>query len=191
MIELYVVRHGETDFNKNGRYLGRTDEPLNIIGVNQAKQLAEKASCLNIEIIYCSPLKRALKTAEFIKVKYGCEIIIDNHFIERSIGVYEGLTKDEAKNKHPDLYTRNITRIFDEAPPNGETINEVIKRVFIGLDEIKKQNKFSNILISTHGFIAKVINKYFNSKISDQDFFDFSLANAEIKKYTLNDVLKN
>ncbi|MEK7130469.1 MAG: histidine phosphatase family protein [Patescibacteria group bacterium] len=187
MKNIFVIRHGETSFNKNGRYSGRTDEPLNTIGINQAKQLAEKASCLNIEIIYCSPLKRALKTAEFIKVKHACGIIIDNHFIERSIGIYEGLTKDEAKNKYPDLYTRNITRIFDEAPPNGETINEVIKRVFIGLDEIKKQNRFSNILISTHGFVAKAINKYFNPKITDQDFFDFNLANAEIMKYTFDD----
>ena len=97
MKNIFVIRHGETSFNKNGRYSGRTDEPLNTIGINQAKQLAEKASCLNIGIIYCSPLKRALKTAEFIKVKHACGIIIDNHFIERSIGIYEGLTKDEAK----------------------------------------------------------------------------------------------
>lgn len=191
MKNVYVIRHGETDFNKDGRYSGRIDTPLNAAGIAQAKQLAEKTRGLNIEVIYCSPLNRAIETANLIKSQTNCEIIINNHFIERSLGIYEGLTKDEAKNKHPDLYTRNITRIFDEAPPNGETINEVIKRVFIGLDEIKKQNKFSNILISTHGFIAKVINKYFNSKISDQDFFDFSLANAEIKKYTLNDVLKN
>lgn len=186
MKNIFIIRHGETDFNKNGRYLGRTDEPLNTIGINQAKQLAEKARDLTIEVIYCSPLKRALETAEFVKIKHACEIIIDDHFIERSIGVYEGLTKNEAKNKYPDLYARNITRIFDEAPPNGETINEVIKRVFIGLDEIKKQNKFSNILISTHGFVAKVINKYFNPKITNQNFFDFNLANAEIMKYTFD-----
>ena len=186
MKTLFVIRHGETDFNKKGRYLGRTDEPLNDIGIDQAKKLAEKTSDLDIEIIYCSPLKRAIETTDFIKTNHNCEVIIDKHFIERSIGIYEGLTKEEAKNKYPDLYAKNITRIFDDAPPKGETIDEVMERVFFGLNKIKNQNKFSNILISTHGFIAKVINKYFNPKISDQEFFDFSLANAEIKTYNFN-----
>jgi len=185
---MFVIRHGETDSNKEGQYLGKMDESLNAIGINQAKKLAEKTSDLDIKIIYCSPLKRAVETAEFIKINHGCEVVIDKHFIERSIGVYEGLTKEEAKNKYPDLYAKNITRIFNDAPPNGETINEVIKRVFAGLNEIKNQNKFSNILISTHGFIAKVINKYFNPQLSDQEFFDFILANAEIKTYNFDDL---
>lgn len=186
MKKIFVTRHGETDFNKKGRYLGRTDEPLNRIGIGQAKKLAEKTSALDIEIIYCSPLKRAIETADFIKTNHNCEMIVDKHFIERSIGIYEGLTKEEAKNKYPDLYAKNITRIFNDAPPKGETINEVMERVFIGLNNINNQNKFSNILILTHGFIAKVINKYFNPKISDQEFFDFSLANAKIKTYNFD-----
>lgn len=186
MTNIFVIRHGETDFNKNGKYLGRIDIPLNSVGIAQSKQVAQKVGSLNIQVICCSPLKRAKETADFIKLKNNCEIIIDNHFIERSVGVYEGLTKDEAKNKYPNLYAQNITRVFNGAPPGGETINAVIGRVFVGLDEIKNQNKFSNILIVTHGFVAKVINKYFDSKITEQAFFDFSLANTEIKKYTFD-----
>lgn len=188
MIELYIVRHGETDFNKNGKYLGRINVSLNSAGISQANQLAEKVSELNIDIIFCSPLKRTVETARIIKSRHNCEIVIDSHFIERSVGVYEGLTKEEAKNKYPDLYERNITRVFNEAPPNGETINEVIKRVFYRLDEIKRQDRFFNIMIVTHGFVAKVINKYFNPKTTEKDFFYFSLTNAEIKKYILNDL---
>lgn len=183
---IYVIRHGETDFNKNGKYLGRTDISLNTVGMAQAKQLAEKAGNLNIEVIFCSPLNRALETAEFIKPNHACEIITDNHFIERSVGIYEGLTKEEAKKEYPELYIRNITRIFNDAPPKGETINQVKERVFSGLDEIRKQNNYSKIMIVTHGFVAKIINKYFNPNISDQDFFDFTLENAEIKRYTFN-----
>ena len=184
MIDLYIVRHGETDFNKDGKYLGRTDISLNSIGITQAKQFAEEIHGLDLDAIYCSPLKRAVETANLIKLKHDCKIIINNHFIERSIGIYEGLTKEEAKNRYPDFYRRNITRIFNDAPTNGETINEVINRVFSGLDEIKRQKKFSKILIVTHGFVAKVVNKYFNPEISDQSFFDFSLSNSEFKKYS-------
>ncbi|SRR6056297_1400484 len=191
MKKIFVIRHGETNSNREGRYLGRMDESLNAIGINQAKKLVEKTSDLDIEVIYCSPLKRSTETAEFIKINHSCGVVIDEHFIERSIGVYEGLTKEEVKNKYPDLYAKNITRIFNDAPPNGETIDEVIKRVFFGLNKIKNQNKFSNILISTHGFIAKVIDKYFNPQTSKQDFFDFRLNNAEIKKYIFNGSKRN
>lgn len=182
---IYITRHGEIDLNKDGKYSGRINVSLNSTGITQAKQLAEKANDFNVDVIYCSPLKRTMETAKFVKSKHNCEMIIDNHFIERSVGVYEGLTKKEAKNKYPDLYKQNITRIFNQAPPNGETIDEVIERVFIGLDKIKKQNRYSNIIIITHGFVAKVINKYFNPKISKQDFFDFRLSNAEIKDYSI------
>jgi len=185
MIELYIIRHGETDYNKENRYLGGIDIALNQNGIFQAKQLAKKVADLNVQIIFSSPLKRAIETTEIIKAKNNCEIIIDDHFIERSVGVYEGLTKDEAKAKYPDLYANNITRIFDDAPPNGETINDVLKRVYDGLDNIKKQNKFSRIMIVTHAFVAKTINKYFNPRISEQEFFDFVLDNSEIKQYTL------
>lgn len=191
MIKLYIVRHGETDYNKKGKYLGRTDISLNSAGIAQVEELAKNSDNLNIDVIYCSPLKRAKQTAEFIKLKHGCEIIIDDHFIERSVGIYEGLTKEEAKRNYPEMYEQNITRIFNKAPLNGETINEVIKRVFFGLNEIKKQNKYSKIMIVTHGFVVKIINKYFNFEISEQEFFDFTLNNAEIKRYILNNFYKN
>lgn len=185
MPNLYIIRHGETDYNKFEKYLGRTNIPLNSLGITQAKRLANKLKNLNIKIIYCSPLKRTAETAGFLRAKHDCEFIVDNHFIERSVGVYEGLTKFEAKKKYPELYARNITRIFDDAPPNGETINQVIKRVFSGLDNIRKENKYSDIMIVTHGFIVKVINKYFYPEITEQEFFNFNLSNASIKKYTL------
>jgi len=185
MKQIFIIRHGETDYNKNGRYLGRTDISLNKNGISQAKELAGKISNLDFDIIYCSPLKRTVETARFIKQKHACEFIIDDHFIERSVGIYEGLTKDEAKNKYPDLYARNITRIFNEAPPDGETINEVIKRVSDGLNNIKKQNQFSKIMIVTHAFVAKAVNTYFNPQISEREFFDFKLENSGIKIYSL------
>lgn len=185
MIEFHIVRHGETDYNKEGKYLGRMDVLLNLAGIAQAEELVENSDNLDIDVIYCSSLKRAVQTAEFIKLKHDCEVIIDDHFIERSVGVYEGLTKEEAKRNYPEMYEKNITRIFNEAPLNGETINEVTKRVFFGLNEIKKQNKYSNIMIVTHGFVVKIINKYFNPEISEQEFFDFSLNNAEVKRYIL------
>jgi len=179
---IYIVRHGQTDFNIQGRYLGRTDLSLNLTGRQQAERLIEKVKDLNVDFIFSSPLKRTIETAEIIRSD-GYSIIVDPHFIERASGVYEGLTKEEAREKFPDLYKKNITRIFNNAPTNGETIQEVQDRVFDGLDKIKKNYNNRNIIIVTHGFVSKVINKYFNQQILESDFFDFVLQNAEIKKY--------
>lgn len=182
MSKVYVIRHGKTDFNEQGRYLGRTDISLNFNGIQQAKELAGIVKKLNIYVIISSPLKRAIETAEIIKPD-GLKIISEPAFIERSLGVYDGLTKDEIRGKYPDLYLKNVTRIFDEAPIGGETIIEVQNRVSAGLDKIEKIYKNKNVLIVTHGFVSRSINKHFNPHISKKDFFDFILQNAEIKKY--------
>ena len=185
MKKIYIIRHGKTDFNEQERYLGCTDLSLNANGRKQATDVKNHLSSLNIDVIISSPLKRARETAEIIKLD-NIEIISDSAFIERSVGVYEGLTRDEAKQQYPDLFVRNITRIFNKAPTGGETILEVQNRVFTSLDKIKKNYQGKNVLIVTHAFVAKVINKYFNPQISEQDFFDFVLQPAEIKEYQFN-----
>ncbi len=183
MITLYIVRHGETDYNKECRYLGRTDLALNSTGIHQAEELAEKIKDIPIDVVVSSPLKRTLQMARIIMP--GKEIIQDNHFIERSPGVYEGLTKEEAKSKYPDLYRKVVTRIFNEAPPQGETIKQVQDRVFNGLDDLKLKYPDRNILLVTHAFIAKVINKYFHHDLTEDNFFGFVLPLASIIKYEM------
>ena len=179
---LHIVRHGETKYNTQGKYLGRTDQSLNTKGRQQALGLVHKVADLNIDLIISSPLKRTLETAEIIKPN-KLQIIIEPSFIERSIGVYEGLTREQAKKKFPNMYKKDITRISNDAPTNGETILEVRKRVFNVLDNINKIYSGKNILIVTHAFVAKVINYYFNQQISEDNFFKFVLQNAEIKSY--------
>lgn len=184
MPKLYIIRHGKTDFNEQGRYLGRIDISLNSVGRREVALLAERIKNSDIDIIVSSPLKRAIETAEIVK-PVGCKIVVNDAFIERAVGVYGGLTKDGAKEKYPDLYRRNITRIFDDAPTGGETIFDVQNRVFEGLDEIKKNYKNKNILLATHAFVAKVINKYFNPQIAEKDFFDFVLGNGDVAEYQI------
>ncbi|PIS41151.1 MAG: histidine phosphatase family protein [Candidatus Kerfeldbacteria bacterium CG08_land_8_20_14_0_20_42_7] len=183
MIALYIVRHGETDYNKQGRYLGRTDISLSSDGIRQAKELTMEVKGFPVDVVISSPLKRTMEMAHIIAPDK--DIVKDDHFIERSIGVYEGLTKQEAKNKYPDLYGRNITRIFNEAPPHGETIKQVQERVFEGINELKQKYQGKNILLVSHAFIAKVINKYFHPDLSDEDFFKFVLPLAGIAKYKI------
>lgn len=93
---IYIVRHGQTNWNKEGRYAGRKNIPLNEEGILQAKQLKEKLKNIKFDIVITSPLKRAIQTAQEITNQ---KIIIDERIIERSNGELEGKLKTEIKEK--------------------------------------------------------------------------------------------
>ncbi len=184
MKKLFIVRHGEIDLNVEKRYAGSTDTELNTNGLKQASKVANEAKKLNIDLIITSPLKRCRHMAEIINKKIDCSVIVMNEFVERSVGVYEGLTREEAKEKYPELWAKNITRVYDSAPTNGETIREVETRVTAGLEKIKIKYPEKNILIITHAFIGKIMNKLLNS-LTKEEFFEYTLDNAKIVKYKI------
>lgn len=162
MEKLIVVRHGETNYNVEGRYCGRTDIGLNEKGHEQAKILAQKLHDMSIDIIISSTLRRAEETASIISNELKLPVIEMDEFVEKYVGVYEGLTKEEAKNKYPLMWERN-------APEGAESLESVEERVFKALNTIGNEyvgNK--NVLIVTHGFISKVIYKYFNNSSEDR-----------------------
>ena len=183
MRKLYVVRHGEIDFNTEERYAGSVDVELNNKGLEQTYDIAKEISKLNIDLIITSPLKRCNDMANIIHKIINTPIIKMSEFSERNVGVFEGLTREEAKNKYPKLWVKNITRVYNDAPTGGETIREVESRVFSGLKKIKKKYSDKNILVITHGFASKVIHKFFNTTITEEDFFKYKLNNANIKEY--------
>ncbi len=103
---IYIVRHGQTDYNVEGRYGGRIDVPLNDTGIKQAQELHEKLKDIKFDLVYSSPLQRAIKTAEII---CDNEIIKDDRIIERDNGELEGKLKTEI-DVFPDFKDPNETR---------------------------------------------------------------------------------
>lgn len=180
---LYVVRHGETDHNMQKRYAGSTDVPLNAVGIQQAKDTAKQLSAKSFDVIVSSPLKRALRTAQIIKEHHTeAPLVIMNEFAERCVGVYEGLTRDEAKSKFPELWVSQSTSKLDEAPVNGESIRQVDDRVAIGIRKLKEQYANSTLLLVCHGFVSRVINRQINN-IPFEKMHDFSLGNCQTIVY--------
>lgn len=182
MGQLFIVRHGEINFNTQGRYAGSSDVGLNDKGLRQAHNIASETSKLNIDLIITSPLKRCRSMAGIINELINVPIIVMDEFRERNVGVFEGLTKEAAKNQYPELWAKNITRIYDDAPTDGETIREVEVRVFAGLKKIQTKHAGKNTLIVTHAFVGKMINKFFYETTEEQ-FFEYILDNAKIVKY--------
>lgn len=180
-MELYVVRHGQTDFNKNNLFQGHKDISLNDIGIEQAKQLALKIADLRFDKILVSPLKRAIQTAEYINEKINVLLIIEDSLIERSFGNMEGKPNREDCNIQMMLdYKKNINI------ENIEPIQTFFKRVYNFLDNIKDMYKNNKILLVTHASVSQVIECYFNRQIEELNYESLekmTLKNCEIRKY--------
>jgi probable phosphoglycerate mutase len=179
---LYVVRHGESVFNIEGRYGGIIDIPLTPKGLEQAKQLAEKLNEINFEIIITSSLMRARQTAEIINEVFNVPFVVSDEFKERNMGVYGGLTKDEIIEKYPDLWERKCTRQWNDAPTNGETYQQFDERITKGLKNLEDEYPDKSVLLVTHGYVSRVINRHYKNLLFDEMHF-FDLENCEIAEY--------
>ncbi len=185
MLRLLVVRHGQTDYNAQRRYQGAIDVALNATGVRQAEALAQRLPADEIDVIISSPLERALQTARIIAQSLPCDVQVMEHFRERSVGVYEGLTSEEVKAKYPDLWGQRLTRQMNQTPPGGETILEVGCRVEEGLGQLKERYPNKTVLLVAHAFIARVIYGIVND-VSDEQFYAYRLENGEVAEYHLD-----
>ncbi len=155
-MDIYIFRHGQSTYNVMGRTQGHTNNSeLSEMGIKQAVEIGQKLKDKNIEIIISSPLKRAMQTANYANQSLNVNIIEDNHFIEVDIGDGEGLHYTEIQAKYGDFYHKwkNDETALDISYPNGETKREVRTRLFKGLDNYIKQNKYKSFAISGHGII--------------------------------------
>lgn len=162
-MKIFIIRHGQTEWNALGKLQGRQDIKLNEVGRKQAARTSKKIKNEKIDIIITSPLKRAKETAEIINEQFNVEIVEDDRLMERCYGDFEGITKadlKEKKIKHPELndacnYMKNIN-IF-----NMETIQDLCARIYECLDEITVKYQSKNVLIVTHGSASIPIKCYF------------------------------
>ncbi len=181
MQSIYVIRHGETDYNKIHRIQGTIDTNLNDKGVQQAEIASELLKTYEIDVIVSSPLKRAYQTAEVIANQLGKQIIIHDAFVEKDFGILQGKTLDEIEVDHGVLFTA-IKGTYHVAAPRGETNAAVINRVEAGLKELACKYHDKKLLIVTHGGVARVLYKLLDQP-SDEAFFAFKCENCELQTY--------
>ena len=153
-MKLYIVRHGETEWNKARKIQGQVDIPLNEFGRTLAKKTAKGLADIKFDLCYTSPLVRARETAELILAGGTTQIIEDARIEEMAFGEYEGRCCSKKGWELPDEFGR----FFDgpdryQAPEGGEDFAQVKKRTGEFLNELCKKTEYqnSNILIATHG----------------------------------------
>jgi len=136
MTEIIIARHGQTEWNVAEVFRGRIDIELDETGTKQAGLLAEYLGSREIDAIYSSPLKRALKTAEAIARHHSLEVEITPLLIDFNFGKWQGLPHREVQEKYKELYaewTRNPQQV---RMPDGESLGEVRERATGVVDEV-------------------------------------------------------
>lgn len=180
-MEILLTRHGQTEWNVLGKVQGRADIELNERGIEQAEGTGKVLKSEQIDLIICSPLKRAKQTAEIINKDRNISIIYDEDVIERDFGEFEGINKKEFDFEGYWSYKQNSK--YEKA----ENIKDFFDRVYNFLDKIKEKYKDKRILIVAHGGISIPVNCYFNGIPEDDNLLNLILGNCEVVKYQYKD----
>ena len=174
-MKVYIVRHGEVPHNALKQY-NNENEDLNENGIRQANELKEKIKNINYDIIISSPLLRAKHTAQIINVN-NKKILINDKLKERDAGDLSG--KPLTVTNRDEYWNYNTTIRYG----TSENIREFFKRIYNFLEDLKKED-YESVLIVAHSGVSKAFNGYFEG-IKDGMFLDRGLRNCEIKEYEI------
>ena len=177
-MKLYLVRHGQTDWNVQMLAQGRTDIPLNSTGIAQAEALRDRVKDYKFDICYCSPLVRAAKTAEIV-VDGRCKIVPDKLLVERCFGKYEGTSPadDWLKYWHLDC---------NDDEMGMEPLTKVFERSKEFLEKIRKNHSSdASILVVGHGGMLKTLHYNIVGYEDDTDFMSMHFKNGDIWEYEI------
>lgn len=150
MVKLIIARHGESEWNTEGRYQGLKDPPLTERGRKQAELLARELKKESIDFIFSSPLKRAFETAKIIGDHLGIEPVIDRRIIEIDHGVWSGMLVSEVKEKFREDFEKWISEPHKVVFPEGESLEDVYKRVSEFINDIKRDYGGKTLLVVSH-----------------------------------------
>jgi probable phosphoglycerate mutase len=151
MGELLLIRHAETDFNRQLRFQGHVDAPLNANGLAQAERLAERLADEPIDLLVTSDLLRARQTAAPWAARRGLRPMADARWREQAFGVLEGLDAPTIRARHPALWAAWVRHEADHAPPGGESHREFFDRIWQALREWTATHPGARIAVVTHG----------------------------------------
>jgi broad specificity phosphatase PhoE len=185
-MHLFLIRHGETDWNNEHRIQGNTDTPLNANGIAQAKQLAARIAGEKIAALYASPLARARATAEIIADKAGVALILDDRLKEKGLGDLEGLTVDEFELRYPDLYRGWISSADHFPLPGEESPAQLRERIVAFLDDLRtRHTNGARVAIVTHGgTISMFVSTLIGLAVNQRSPFWFDNASITLADLT-------
>jgi len=158
--EIILIRHGETDWNSQQRMQGHSNSDLSEVGRGQIQALGELMKNVSFDHIYSSDSLRARQTAEAVTQYSGHTLQFDQRIREKNLGVFEGLTSTEAKERHPEIYrlfkTAGANYVIDE----GESTQQLLERALEFIEEIRLRHPQERVVMVTHGGVVRVLMKH-------------------------------
>ena len=189
MTVFVLVRHGETEWNRQRRVQGHIDIPLNGAGQEQARRLGIRVGAEHarepIAALLTSDLARAEQTAAAISSATGVASQRDARFRERSFGVLEGLELHEMESRHPEVFRRWRAREPDYVLPAGESLRQFIDRVEAGLRDWALRVPRGRLMVATHGGVLDVVYRLATG-LSWQAHREHQLLNASLNTVALD-----
>lgn len=153
-VKFFLIRHGQTLWNEQGRYQGNHDISLTGLGIRQAKSAAKYLSRVKLSNIYSSPLKRAADTANIIGKSKDLRVIVREGLKEIYFGKWEGMKFNDINTEFHDDYQKWLKDPYNNCPTGGECFKEVQERVLAEIDNMIKENEDkSSVAVITHGGI--------------------------------------
>jgi broad specificity phosphatase PhoE len=154
---ILLARHGETDWNRVGRWQGHADPPLNDTGRRQAAELAEHLIGDGVCAVYASDLRRARETARVVADRLGLAVVPDPALREIDVGSWSGLTREEVRERYPDGFARWLD---GEIGHDGETREQLTERVVAAVERIADAHPDEIVLVVTHGGAIRALRRH-------------------------------
>ncbi|NLY80998.1 MAG: histidine phosphatase family protein [Lysinibacillus sp.] len=182
-LQLYFVRHGETEWNKEGRLQGWLDSPLTTRGITQIAQLKKQLQRVRFSAVYASPANRAYQSA-ILLVGHNLKIQRDERLQEIHLGSWQGRRIEDIEKEDYARYNQYIDRPAEYTPDTGESFQQVMERMNEFFNDCIANHQSGNILIISHGvairaFILSLLN------LPIETIWDYEIDGASVTKITV------
>lgn len=157
MLELFLVRHGQTDLSRENRFCGSIDPPLNDVGVQMAEAFGRAYADRLWTAIYSSPMQRTRRTAEALTSRLSTEAVPEDGLREIAYGQWEGLRHEDVKARWPDEYSHWAHDPASRGTPGGETAFQVAARAVPVVERIRETHADGRVLIVSHKATIRIL----------------------------------
>lgn len=184
-----LIRHGQSRGNAERRFGGHTATPLSSRGRNQAQKTAHTLKSESLTAIYSSDLARAMETAAPLSKLTGLPVHGTTAFRERSVGIMEGLTFEDAAQQHPEQYAALLRRDFEHVLVGGESYRQLLDRARQKLDDIIEENRGGRIAVFSHTGTICILALHLMGALDAPELKPvwISSANCGITRFELRD----
>ena len=185
MVEIILIRHGETEWNAAEMFRGRADVPLSGAGLKQARLLGEYLRGEKIDVIYSSPLRRAVETAEAVAGYHGLTVNIVDNLNDFDFSSWQGLTLEEVKEKYGEIYQDWLDTPEQMKIPGGESLEDVKNRALPFVQDAVMRCGEGKIALVSHRAVHKVLICAL-LRLDNSSFWSFKLDTGGITRFVFN-----